>query len=273
MIVSVIEKLLLAYIRYFPNHLGKWRVSQWLFTRIRDITVEARTTDGFIMQLNTEDFIQRSIFLTGHWDEEVAQVIRNTLRKGDTFIDVGANVGYFSLLASQICKKVICFEPNPACIKQLTINIKLNKISNIDVRKIGLADNRRITNFNIEDCRNVGGGSLRNGEGKSFTIQLDTLDNELPKITPRLIKIDIEGAELLALKGGKKMLEKSDAPDVICEISEFSLERLGTSKKELFHLMENYGYKYRIISPIRQSNLAELPYFQYDVLFYKEQFQ
>jgi len=266
-----VNQSVLAYIRHCPIEFGKWRLSQWLEPRTNNFVGTMRTADGFLMNVETEDFIQRSIYLTGRWDEDVGRVIRSTLKADDLFIDIGANVGYFSLLASRLCRQVICFEPNPTCLKKLTSNVTLNNQGNIEIRPIGLADERRKAEFNVRDSRNIGGGSLQHGDGETFSVQLDTLDDQLSNLSPKLIKIDIEGAEMLALKGASKMLSKNNSPDVICEISEYSLRQLGSSKDELFALMYGYGYKYQIISSIRTSNLSDTaPFFQYDVLFYKK---
>ena len=134
--------LLLLYMRRFPLEAGKWRFSQWLNERTHKIETVARTSYGFLMHLNTRDFIQHTIFVTGRWDDDVGRVILSRLKTDDVFVDIGANVGYFSLLASQICSKVISFEPNPTCLAQLNRNIEINKRQNIDVRPVGLADKR-----------------------------------------------------------------------------------------------------------------------------------
>lgn len=263
--------LLLLYMRRFPLEAGKWRFSQWLNKRTRNIEMVAQTSFGFLMHLNTRDFIQHTIFVTGRWDDDVGRAIRSILKPGDVFVDIGANVGYFSLLASQICNEVISFEPNPACLAQLNRNVEINKRKNIDVRPVGLADKCGIAEFHVDNASNIGGGSLRDGSGEKFSVKLDTLDKQLSSQPIRLIKIDIEGAEVLALKGASAILSRPDAPDVICEISEYSLQQLGSSKEELFRLMSSHGYKNMIISPIRKSNLTdEVPFFQYDALFYKD---
>lgn len=267
---------LLMYMRRFPINSGKWRLTPWLNRKTGNIESTVRTSDGFLMHLNTRDFIQHTIFVTGRWDNDVGQVIRSTLRAGDVFVDIGANVGYFSLLASQLCSKVVSFEPNPRCLEQFNKNIELNKRSNIDVRPVGLSEKSGTADFHVTDASNIGAGSLRDGKGETFSIRLDTLDANLQHESIRLIKIDIEGAEVLALKGASSILSRPDAPDVICEISENSLKQLGSSKEEIFSLMSSHGYKNKIISPIRISNLSDkVPHFQYDVLFQKErpQFQ
>jgi FkbM family methyltransferase len=267
----VANQFVLAYVRHFPIEFGKWRLRDWLAPRTANMIATIQTVDRFKMRLDTSDFIQRSIFLTGRWDEDVARIIRTTLKADDVFIDVGANVGYFSLLAARLCKRVISFEPNQNCLEQLVANVGLNDYRNIDIRNVGLAEERRSATFYIRDARNMGGGSLRQGGNKTFSIELNTLDEEIGELVPRLIKMDIEGAELLALKGAKRLLSVTNAPDVICEISEFSLRQLGTSKEELFATMNEYGYRYRIISAIRKSSLTDTtPFFQYDVLFFKD---
>jgi len=263
----MLSALALAYIRHSPIEIGKWRISRFLEPRLTDRLATVKTADGFLMSLDTHDFIQRTIFLSGRWDEDIAGTIRARLKSESVFVDVGANVGYFSLLAASRCARVISFEPNPICVSTLKSNIELNRFGNVDVRPVGLSDRRGTAVLHMSSDANLGAGSLNDTAGAALPIVLETLDDQLHDTSPSLIKIDVEGAELQVLRGATSILHR-DAPDVICEVSEYSLRLLGASKDELFDFMADFGYRCEILSPIRRSNAATASiYFQYDVIF------
>lgn len=221
------------------------------------------------MQLNTQDFVQRTIYLSGAWDDDVGRVVRR-LQPGQLFIDCGANVGYFSLMAAARGARVIAFEPNPACVREILVNARLNELPGIDVRCMGLGATSGQAELTLTNDSNLGAASLKPGHGKALTVALDSLDAQLEGLEPDLIKLDIEGAEILALQGARRILAGPSAPAVLCEVSEYSLRQMGGSKDELFALMSAHGYRHRVVSKVRQSSACRTSvYFQYDVLFEK----
>jgi FkbM family methyltransferase len=256
----------LAYSRHSPFSLGKSRLQEYLDKAIDKQTKVAKTSDGFLMRLDTSDFIQRTIYITGTWDDDVARIVRS-LQAGDLFVDCGANVGFFSLLAATRGAEVIAFEPNPACHSKIMENSKLNG-TNIDARMLALSNRKGAADLHIERSDNVGGGTLRSVSGEALGIFLDTLDSQLNGRVPTLVKIDVEGAEIELLEGARHMLESG--PRIVLEVSEFSLTQLGGSKDRLFELMSDYGYQADIVSKVRRSKSSKSSvYFQYDVLFSK----
>jgi len=239
---------------------GSWRVARHL--KIGNEVATVRTRDGFRMRLDTSDFIQREIYVSGTWDEDVARAVRSHVKRGDLFVDAGANVGFFSLLAASLGARVVAFEPNPACHRAVVENAALNGFA-IDARMVGLSDAPGTATLHIAKDSNVGAGTLRDVGGEGMTIKLDTLANQLSE-TPAVMKIDVEGSEIAAIKGAGNRL----APIVILEVSEYSLRKLAGGKDELFDLMVARGYTAEIISPVRRSNaVTDAIYFQYDAVF------
>lgn len=235
------------------------------------VQVTSRTRDGFLMNLNTADFIQRTIYLTGDWDDSVSEILRDRLKPGMTFVDAGVNVGFFSMLAAQLVGqngRVIAFEPNPAVFAQLQANADLNGFSWIDAHRQGLFDKDGSGEIFIPDA-NCGAATMRPGGANGVTIPLVRMD-DVVKGKVDLLKIDIEGSEVAALRGATSLLSRPDAPAVICEVSEYSLRQMGNSHYELYDMMAKHCYIPTIISPIRRSNLIkDAVFFQYDVLFTK----
>lgn len=238
----------------------------------RPIKRTIRTKDGVLMNLDTADFIQRTVFLTGDWDDAVGAALRKHLKSGMTFVDAGANIGFFSLLAAKLVGpqgKVISFEPNPSVFDALLANVSLNGFTWIAPHRKGLFDQVGTGEIFIPDA-NCGGATMRPGGQGGVTIPLVRMDDVVNERVD-LLKIDIEGAEVAALRGAGDLLSRPDAPTVICEVSEYSLRAMGSSKDELFDIMVGHGYSAHIISSIRRSNLSrERVFFQYDVLFSKD---
>ena len=250
-----------------PSPVGNWLVSKLIMPRIQGRTIKVRTRDGFAMWCDPADFIQRTIIETGIWDHEVAAVIRNHLKPGDIFCDIGANVGYFSLLAAYIKAKVIAFEPQPLCARAISRNFALNGFSPPVLHEIALDSKEGDLKLYLEGDANTGAASFRTRSGETIKVTTHRLDDVLTE-KPALIKIDVEGAEVRALSGASRILSGPDRPIVICEVSEFSLKHLGSSKDELFALMGSHGYRADIISKVRRSNATkDSIYFQYDVVF------
>lgn len=143
------------------------------------------------------------------------------LNKG-IFLDIGANVGKFSILVGKKLGengKVFAFEPEINNLKILKKNILINKIKNIEIIPLACSDKKGFADFFI-DLNSSGGHSLyKNKSSKKISIETDTIDhflknNNIKKVD--LVKIDVEGAEILVLKGAKETLKKNH-PKIIFE--------------------------------------------------------
>lgn len=250
-----------------PSFIGSRIVSKLVMPRIDSAGMKVRTQDGFLMWCDPKDFIQRTVIETGRWDYEVADAIRAHLKPGQLFCDIGANIGYFSLLAAHLKAKVVTFEPQPRCAQAIDRNFSLNGFPRPELHQVALSDADAEMTLYLEGDGNTGAASMRIRDGATITVRTRRLDDVLTE-KPAIIKIDVEGAEVRALSGASRILSGPDRPIVICEVSEFSLKQLRSSKDELFALMASHGYKADIISKVRRSNATtNAIYFQYDVLF------
>lgn len=166
-------------------------------------------------------------------EPESCFVMLRVLQEGDTAVDGGANIGFFTLLMSKLVGltgHVLAFEPDKRNLAKLRANLALNKCENVRVIDKALwssASERQL--FQYADA---GSSSLwaYNGSDKSNTVQATTLDLEFEN-PPALVKLDIEGGELRALRGAWTMLKFQ--PVIVTEMNEEALERAGTSFAEL----------------------------------------
>jgi len=147
-------------------------------------------------------------FIRGRYEEETVDFLEKHVKKGFVCFDIGGHVGYLSLILSKLSGsegRVYVFEPRPINIRYIEKHISVNMAGNIDLLPVGLSDYTGETQFDI--TRGTGTGRI--SDTGSLAIQVDTLDNLYDQgriLPPDIIKMDIEGEELRALRGGKKVL-------------------------------------------------------------------
>ncbi len=166
------------------------------------------------------------------------------LRPDDVFVDVGANIGSYTLLASShIGAKTISIEPVPVTFNYLSNNIKLNNIEDkVVMQNIGLADVVSELKFtSILDAVNhvIPENSIL--DEKYITVKVDTLDNVTEDFNPICIKIDVEGYETLVIKGAEKTLLKESLKAIIIELNG-SAEMYGFDESLIHQKLISVGY-------------------------------
>lgn len=220
-----------------PNWCGECRARVFARTRVGLITCDLR------------DSVQQQLFLRGEWEPTISSTIRKILRPGDVFVDVGANIGYYSLLASHRVGNggaVLAFEPLPDNVEQLVRNVRTNAAENIVVLSIALGQETRTVNLYAGAFGNVGWSSLRPVSAcvaRVVCCPLDALLGQELQARIRLVKVDVEGAELGVLMGMGSLLTQEHPPLVICEVTEGFLRELGHRASDLIGYMRGLGYR------------------------------
>jgi len=246
--------------RSFPNLPGRWRIVRWLdqqqasFAALPPKTV--RFAREFRMRVDPVDENGRRIYVNGYQPaERLTRHFVRLLRPGDCVIDIGANVGYYTMVAAKLVGPAGCvhaFEASPQTAAWLEANATLNPGANIHVHSQAVTDRCGKTEFFAAAADRTGYSSIRDlGEQTAAvatvpTISLDSMLTELP--ATRLVKIDVEGAELLALKGMRGLIER-DRPYFIFEIDDQFLRELGASAREQCEFLTGRGYElHRIVA-------------------------
>jgi FkbM family methyltransferase len=160
----------------------------------------------------------------------------------------------FSLVASHIAGRVIAFEPNPKMVQILRSDIARNGITNIDVHNVGLGSQPGQMTLNVPD-RNHGAASFGHKSGSvGVSAIVSTGDAMLAGLSPRLIKIDVEGFEVQCIKGMAETIKRA-RPVIVTEVDAPSLGGCGSSPVELFDLMEQLGYTGQALE-LRKRNIS-----------------
>lgn len=234
------------------------------------------------LYLDAEKYTQQlmlSRFSAGKlYEPEVSDFLIQTLRPGDRFVDIGAHIGYFSLLAATLVGtsgSVLAFEMESANYKKILENIGLNHLLNLKVFNVALGSETKEAQFFV-NLDNDGGHALWNVGAHQFNqksrtsqatekVRVMTLDevlNHQNAHPPKMIKIDTEGAEFQVLKGSVNTLKTHQVPYIICEVNRFGLEQMGTNETELRAWMRSLGYEAYLMQA-SSPNLVKLEPNQY----------
>lgn len=188
----------------------------------------------------------------------------HVLRKNDLFIDIGANIGSYTILAcSAIGAKGYCFEPVPYTFSRLMSNIRLNDLSkSVVTLNIALGNSKDELYFSTDqNCMNHIIMNNEETENK-IIVKVSTLDEELTE-DPFLIKIDVEGYETPALEGAEKTLKNQELCSIIMELNG-SGNRYGYDESKILEMMFDHGFKTYSYNPfsreiinLKGKNLSE----------------
>ncbi|MFH1226418.1 MAG: FkbM family methyltransferase [Planctomycetota bacterium] len=179
-------------------------------------------------------------------EPEQTAALAESLKKGMTFFDVGANVGYYSLLGSRLVGpqgKVVAFEPALQNLDYLYRHTVLNKAGNVTIMSAACADGLSMAIFSAGENSATGHLAAEPGPGQKtpvLTVALDEVAQRLA-VWPAVIKIDVEGAELSVLRGARGVLDQA-RPKIF-----LSTHSAGLREAYLAYLKE-HGYAYEILS-------------------------
>ncbi len=186
-----------------------------------------------------------SVLYCGLYDYDDMNFLRRYLRSEDVFLDIGANVGVYTLLAASKIHSgsIHSFEVLPKNYERLQENLRINQFDRVKTHAIAVSDRTGTVALDI-----VEGDSrpfiTHTGTDKTITVSTDTLDNQLQNYSLTnltLAKMDIEGAELLALKGATSLLKQQRPYVWILEIND-SVSNFGHRKQDVVDFLYSYGY-------------------------------
>jgi len=182
-------------------------------------------------------------------EESLLSRVLNSLEEDDIFFDIGSNIGLYSISAAKKVARVIAFEPDSEIRARLLENICINTADNIDIIDWAVSDDKE-TRFLYSNGAGGYSPSLFEIKGRfkgHKTILCNSIDNAIAENTlpvPTAIKIDIEGAENLALFGMNKLLVSRESPRIIfIEIHPLFLREFNSSSIETIQFLESCGYQ------------------------------
>ena len=233
----------------YTKILRPWPLRQIANAILRRIIPKTITIPEGVLYLNQNDPVVSGALLLGAYEAYFAEVFRAQLREGMTVLDIGANLGYYTLIASKSAGHVVAFEPESENRALLNKTLTENKRANVLVIDKGVSDAAGAGLLAI-DPDNKGKHSLLPTSGSAqVEIQLTTVDDTLSAHNighVDLIKMDIEGWEGHAFLGMSALLARVH-PTILFEFAPARIAQAGKDPKVMLDALHDLGYQLSVI--------------------------
>ena len=246
----------------------------------RPLTFTCKTEFDAKITTTFPDTIQTRIFFFGFWEPSITSYVRSKLKPGDVFIDIGANIGYYSLLASRCVGqsgRVFAFEASPSIYALLQKNLAANNAGNVIARNVAVSDRECEIPIFLNRAENIGASTTLQSVADSIGARQEAIVDGYPLSslidlavlrTARFIKIDVEGAEWPIVNGMRDVVsELSDDTEILIEVNSSSAESLGGTAKDLLRVFTDAGFlpfeisnSYEIGSYVRRMSPRLVPF-------------
>jgi FkbM family methyltransferase len=217
--------------------------------------------DAAQILLRSNSVIAQMIYSMGY-EEEERQFLRRTLGPGMTVFDLGANVGWYTILMAQAVGPrgaVHAFEPYPDTFYNLQLNVALNKLSNITLNCLALSQESGTVPFHVfpegYDAFNSMGAKKRLGRLEAVqqisvpTITLDEYCREKNLRSLDFLKLDVEGMEEFVLRGGQQILQQSPHLVILIELNDKGALQCGSSVATVMQMLQELGFSPHQLTP------------------------
>ena len=247
-------------VEHWPSEPGKRTIEQATPFMVRMGLLAPAVVEvppGLKLLLDPRDLVAVNILRGGEWQPEIWNALATNLPEGSVLLDVGAHIGYFSMMGARKVGKtglVVAFEPNPDTLITLRQNIKVNEFQNVVVAPVACADREQTLTLFAAPFMNSGASSLARNNAdlsyenppKEYSVRgrrIDDVVRELKLSRVDAIKMDIEGAEVVALRGAMETMKKFH-PKIVVEVVARQLASMNSTPEELFSVLKEAGYNY-----------------------------
>jgi FkbM family methyltransferase len=258
------EPLTFLLARLWAQHMprGKGWVARWIGRNLAGSTRYAmRTKSGALLAVDPQNLDFYIALTVRDWEPSVLNTVKAVLRPRDVFYDIGANAGYLTIEAAAGAGgelDVRAFEPQPSLAQAAAVSAKLNGFSRVHVYEVLLGDRQSEVQFFVP-AQGVHASLIARGPGDRPTAgsnrvqvhrrRMTTIDEQVANGSippPDVIKIDVEGAELIVFRGARKTIESAQ-PYIIFEADD-NMRRFGNRLSDLMDcLSADVPYKFMLI--------------------------
>ncbi|MCX6715589.1 MAG: FkbM family methyltransferase [Candidatus Taylorbacteria bacterium] len=255
--------LLKKIIGVLPPSISSWGYTRlcriWPFKQIADSAIKSsiperiNITEGILI-LNPTDLGVSGQLALGVYERFETKLFRRAVKAGMNVLDIGANIGYYTVIASRLTGssgQVFAFEPEPVNQEFLKKNIAINSLKNVTPVAMALSNTvGKHKLYLTEDNKGTHALADNRSTGKYILVDTNTLDAFLDKHgSPRIdiMKVDIEGAEALALDGMYQTLSGNPNIMLFVEIHPRAIARFGRSAEELLGKLFGLGFELFIL--------------------------
>lgn len=258
---------------------GRYRLMQFVINKglHKGVELNVRLDKNVRMCLQPDEYVQQNIFFQNYYERNETHYWKKMAANCKTVLDIGGNVGYYSLLASPLVGndgRIYMFEPVSINIERAKKNIRLSGFTNIKCIKKAVSNQPGTIRIRIADNNNLGMSGMAesiNDGGQDEEVEGITLDqfakeNQLDCVD--LIKVDVEGAEPLVLQGGQELLGRC-SPVIMMEVCIDTLIRLSFGLEDVYRPLAEMGYKPYLINDDLSLSLIEKPISKEGLIVFK----
>jgi FkbM family methyltransferase len=275
--MDVITKWNSRLFRAWPSSSNWWVLAQRIYMKANAVVKKNRVATTFFgstMDCRIDDNVDRRIYFFGFWEPNLTHFMKRIIKEGDSVVDVGANIGYYTLLMSQLAGKdgsVVAIEASPATFEKLTKNIERNSCANVISRQVAVSDHKGEIQLFYSEHGDKDTGKISTVQQLGAIVVASVPCGTLISILTgavrldcvSFIKIDIEGAEAPLLS---EIIENKDrfAPRlvVVSEIGEANFGFVDAFRRngfQCFYLENDYTYEaYLGITGCKDSEFGRL---------------
>jgi FkbM family methyltransferase len=249
-----------ALLRRWPFSRGRW----WLRRQVAGHLQVILGSGDWIRVSGVSEYEWQAVESRAAKEDATIRVVSQIVRPGDTVLDVGANIGLFSLIASRAVGRdgaVHAFEPGRAAYARLGENLRINGTANVITHATAVADQNGWTSLFISDDSEAS-SLLQVAPSHDSTehIEVCSLDHfvatsldEAARRRIALIKVDVEGSEVAVFRGAQNLLTAPTRPAIIVEANPVTLAAAGESTDSLREILQTFNYSIEVIESIEWS--------------------
>jgi FkbM family methyltransferase len=253
---QIIEEKLLRLVQLYtfntPIRKGKYRIYQSALAlcKARPDSLQVKLKDGRQFYANLTTGMQETVFFIGEFERVLSEIALRLIRPGDVCIDVGANFGWYTSLMARCAKagEVHSFEPTPQSFFELKRNHELmGSPESVILNNIALGDANGTVQIHLFEGLGSGNASLAgkdNVDSQVFDCEMTTLDSYMDERgmdQVDFVKVDIEGAELMFLKGANRLFAQAVPPIFMIEMASEQTANFGYHPDELIRFLDSHA--------------------------------
>jgi FkbM family methyltransferase len=246
-------------LRHVPVTVLTEKIALWWGYRFRPAPRVVKLRSGGLLRLANVDYLQLLLYYLGIFEPHCIRFLSRSLRPGDTLLDVGANIGLFTVEGARLVGQeghVIAIEAMPQMADLVRSQVAINGFKNVQVVPAAVGDQDGTATLTRPRDANAGMFTLGNVDGEErFDVPVRRIDDILAGRAISFIKMDIEGSEYRALLGAEQTLRRFH-PTILVELNESALNGCGTSSKAVKTLLAGFGYTGRILN--RDGSMTDL---------------
>ena len=246
---GIIHELIRSYTFYSPIQKGKHRLSDLAFRFSPSLPAEiiVKTTDNRKLLINTANSSYKYIYFLGEYEKAITSIFKRIVGPGDICLDIGANIGWYTTLFQKLVGEngqVHAFEPVPPAFENLQRNAQLNSPPhNIKLNNFALGNEEKPVVLHVFSGLPSGHASISAFDHSDFQVfpslmrPLDSYISENALGDVSFVKIDVEGAELMVLKGASKLFEQDRLPVLEIEMALATTTGFGYMPNDLIEFI------------------------------------